>query len=176
MDLSTILGALTDGGATEEISKTTGASSSQVTDLLSSALPALLGAMQNNSTDTTKAEGLSKALDDHAEADTSDITSFLKNVDKEDGEKIINHVLGDDKEKVTTELAAKSGLDVSQVISTLSSYAPLLLTLLGQQKKSSSTSGGLDVASLLGGLLGGNSNNSDLASTLMSGLSGLLKK
>ncbi|MFV0254750.1 MAG: DUF937 domain-containing protein [Erysipelotrichaceae bacterium] len=171
MDLNSILSAVTSAGS-EQISKTTGADSSQVTDLLSSALPTLLGAMKNNAGDKSKAAGLSKALDDHAQDDITDVAAFLKTVDVEDGAKILKHLLGNDNEKIQSKLADKSGLDISQVATSLSSIAPLLLSFLGQQKQKSSNND-LDLGSLIGGFIGGDNN---IAETLMDGLSGFLKK
>ncbi len=171
MDISTILKALGESG-TAELTKQTGASDSQINTLMKDALPALLGAMQNNAKDSNGAAGLSKALDDHANDDISDIAGFLKNVDMKDGAKILSHVFGSNESKVENALAEKSGLSTDQVVKSLSSIAPLLLSFLGKEKKSKSSNDG-DLLSMLGGMLGG--NTSDLAETLLGGLSNLFK-
>ncbi len=176
MDYSSILKMLGDSG-TSELSKVTGASDSQISDLISDALPALLGAMQNNAKDTNAASGLAKALDDHAGDDISDIGSFLKNVDLNDGAKILSHVLGSDQSKVQDALAKKNGLSADQVSTGLASLAPLLLTFLGKEKKSKSSSNGdVDLMSMLGGFLGSGGKNNDLLGSLLGGVSDLFKK
>ncbi|MFV0479955.1 MAG: DUF937 domain-containing protein [Anaerorhabdus sp.] len=174
MDIQTILSALGDSGASQ-LSEKTGASSSQITDLMSSALPALMSAMQSNATSTDGAQGLAKALDDHAEADTSDITSFLKNVDLDDGAKILSKIFGSNESTVQNALAEKSGLSASQVSTSLASIAPLLLSFLGQEKKSTSSSSGTDLTSMLGSLLGGGSSSSNGLESLLKGVTGLFK-
>ncbi|MFV0556854.1 MAG: DUF937 domain-containing protein [Lactovum sp.] len=166
MDISSILGALGDTG-TKELSKATGVSDSQVTDLITAALPTILGAMQKNAKDSKSAESLSKALDDHASSDISDVSSFLKNVDLDDGAKILSHVLGNDKSAVQNNLTEKTGLDSGQVTQILTSLAPLLLTFLGQKKQESSDN---DLLSLFTGLVSGNK------SSLLGSLLGLFKK
>lgn len=173
MDINSILKVLGESG-TSELSKAAGASDSQITDLVSAALPTLLGAMQNNAKDSESAAGLAKALDDHAADDISDVGSFLKNVDTKDGAKILSHVLGSNTSAVESSLAEKSGMDAGQVANVLTYIAPLLLTFLGQQKKSSSNSN--DLVSLFGGLLGQSQGKSGLTDTLLGAVTGLFKK
>ncbi|MFV0379813.1 MAG: DUF937 domain-containing protein [Anaerorhabdus sp.] len=169
MDLNTIVKMLGDG-ATNELKEKTGASSNQISDLMSNALPTILSAMQNNAKDDAGAASLSKALDDHANDDISDIGAFLKNVDVNDGAKILSKVFGSEDKNIQSQLAEKSGLSADQVSTSLASLAPLLLSFLGKQKKQSS---GNDVMSMIGGLMGG--ANSDMAQTLLKGVKGFFK-
>jgi len=124
--------------------------------------------MQKNSESEEGAFQLDKALDDHAQTDVSDINSFLDQVDTEDGMKILNHILGNDREteRVEKNLAARTGADKDQVAGILSMAAPLLMSYLGKEKQKSKqkTSGDSKDAlmSMLGSMLSGGSGDSGL--------------
>lgn len=169
MDLQTILSMLGENGTTE-LTKKTGANKDQVTTLIQNALPTLLSTMKSNASNEDGVKGLSKALDDHAGDDISDIGSFLKNVDMEDGSKILSKVFGSKTETVKQQLSDKSGLTMDQVTNSLASIAPLLLSMLGKEKKAK---GNTDVTSMLGGLLGGDMG--DLAGDLLKGVGKFFK-
>ncbi|MFA7462751.1 MAG: DUF937 domain-containing protein [Anaerovoracaceae bacterium] len=169
MDLMTLL---REGIASEDsvktMSKKSHASTDQVSAVLMSAIPALMAGMQKNSESDEGASQLDIALDDHAQTDVSDITSFLDQVDSEDGMKILNHILGNDREteRIEKNLAARTGAGKEQVAGILSMAAPLLMSILGKEKQKSKqkTSGdSKDVLmSMLGSMLSGGSGDSDL--------------
>ena len=138
MDYASIL-KLLSGTGTSELSKKSGANDSVVSSLLTDALPVILGAMTNNAKDEKGASSLSKALDDHAGADISNLGSFLQNVDLADGAKILGHVFGSKQDTVKEGLAKKNGLDIEQVGTILGTLAPLVLTYLGQEKNNTTT-------------------------------------
>jgi len=169
MDLSNLLSTLTSADSLNAISKTSGAKPSQVSALLTTALPVLLKGMQTNASSEKGASALASALDQHASSNVSNIGSFLSNIDLGDGAKIIGHILGGNNTQVQTGLAKKSGLTSSQVGSILSSVAPLLLSLIGSKKQSSNT-GLSGLGGLLGGLLGSQKSSSSLDSILSSAL------
>ena len=99
------------------------------------ALPALLKALSSNADTNDGAESLAGALDQHRGDQVDDIKEYLRNVDAEDGAKILNHILGNKNQSVQNKLAKQSGLEKSQVSGLLSQIAPLLLGSLGQQKE-----------------------------------------
>lgn len=138
MDLMSLL---VDGIVSENSVKTIGKKSNsspeQVSTVLMSAIPMLIAQMQKNAETENGASKLSNALDMHAKDDVSDISDFLKNVDTEDGGKILNHIMGTkkDAEKVETNLAVKTGLKKTQVAGILALAAPLLLSYLGKEKQ-----------------------------------------
>jgi len=160
MDLSKMLkDTLLGSSSINTLSETSGANKNQVQQVLMDALPTLVQSMQKNASTKSGADSLSKALSDHAKDDTSNIGSFLKNVDLEDGAKILGHILGDKTKTVESGAAKRTGLTASQAGTILASAAPLLLNLLGQKKaeedQKESGSGGLFsvlASALLGGL------------------------
>jgi hypothetical protein len=153
MDLSSLLSTVISSDSVSAISKTSGAKPSQVSDLLSKAIPVLVKGMQQNASTEQGASSLASALAQHAGSNISNLGSYLGGIDLKDGSKIIGHILGGSSGQVQSGLAQKTGLTSSQVGSILSSVAPLLLSLIGKKQ---STSGG-GIGSLLGSLLGSQS-------------------
>lgn len=167
MEASSILQTMLSASSIKGMSKTTGASQEQVAAILSQAMPVLL----NGATKQTKgaaAKGFSQALADHAQNSTSNIGSFLKNVDLDDGAKIISHLLGSSTDSKTKSIAKAAGVDVGTTSSVLSAIGPLLMSLLGQ------SAGGNTSGSALGSIIGGlaqNVNVGDLLGGLLGGTS-----
>ncbi len=155
MDIMDLLsGQLENDNVLNQLSKSTGADTSQVQQLIKLGLPTLLQSLEKNASTEQGASSLAKALDNHKDDEVDDIERFLENVDREDGAKILNHVLGNNKEKVQNNLANQTGLQANQVLNVMSMLAPMLLGTLGKQKASNNVdSSGL--ASMLTGILGG---------------------
>ncbi|MBR5430571.1 MAG: DUF937 domain-containing protein, partial [Firmicutes bacterium] len=158
----------------------------EVKSVLLSALPAMLSGAKGQASNRDTAAGFAGALDSHAKDDTSDVTAFLSHVDIKDGDKIVGHLLGGDKEAATRAAAKKAGLSTAATGSILGAAAPLLMSLLGQQvtqavqaqtqTQTVLPTGGAQQASssgvgLLAGLLGGGQQP---AATQQQGLGGLL--
>ena len=163
MDLNSIISVLAAGNNANEIGKQFNVDTNKVTQVITGALPTLIGAMQKNAATESGAASLGKALTSHL----GDTSLNLSSSSLADGGKILSHILGGNSNSVFAALAKQTGTTSSQVSGILSSIAPLLLGLLGKGQKSSNTGlGGL--GGLLGGLLGGSGSSSN------SGLGGLL--
>ena len=185
MDIQKLLSELLSADSVKGLSKAAGASQKDVKKVVAAVLPSLLGGAKTQAESSDTAEGFTQALSDHAKDDTSDIKSFLANVDLEDGAKIIGHLLGGNQENTTKAISAQTGVSTKKTGNILSSLAPLLMSLLGQQTGSDSSGssigslmgsllGNVDITSVLGGLLGGSSSNSSGSMNLGSLLGGLL--
>jgi len=161
-----LIGSLLGGDTVSTLSKSSGAKKSEVESVIGAALPLLISGMQKSSKTKKGEASLEKALSDHASDDVTDVKSFLKNVDAQDGAKILEHLLGDDAKKTISSLSKKAGTTKSQTTSILVQLAPLLLSLLGKQNQSSSSS----IGSILGSLLGDSSDDGD--DSLLSALLG----
>lgn len=161
--LDQLMDTMLGSSSVKSLSSISGADDKQVQQVLTEALPTLVQNMQKNASTKSGEAALSTALSDHAKDDTSDIGSFLNNVDLEDGDKIVSHILGSDKANVKYGISQKSGINAGQIGTILAAAAPLLLSLLGNKKnetQSESNSGG-GLGDLLGSLLGGNDNDSN---------------
>ena len=171
MDITSLVNTLMSGDSLNGISQLTNTSSQETQNVLSAALPMLLNGAQAQSQDTSTADGFGNALFTHGKQDTSNLTSFLQGVDLEDGDKIIGHLLGANQTSAVNEIASQTGVSTKSTGTILAAVAPLLLSLLGQQlgcnnansnaglvgSLATSLLGGMNMNSLLGGLLGGGS-------------------
>lgn len=155
MDILTMITQqLSDPKVLEQLSKSTGAKPNQVQKLTQTGLPTMLKALQQNAATPEGAKSLDKALEDHKEDKVNDILGFLKNVDTNDGAKILEHVFSNKNETVQANLAQKAGMDKNQVVALMTQLAPLLLGVLGNQKKTEQGKQG-DIMKLLGSIIGG---------------------
>lgn len=150
------------------ISQKTGIDASQATNVVSSGLPALMGAMQNNLSSADGASGLLSALTSgkHDGSILDNLGGFLNGGDFSDGSKILGHVLGGNQDTMVQGLSSKTGVDSSIISKILPMLAPIVMGYLGKQTKSKGVSNGSDLSGMLGGLLGGAGGNSMLTSVL----------
>ena len=150
--LSIITQQLSDPKALEELGKKAGAQPYQTQKLAQTALPALLKTLQQNASTVDGAKSLNKALEEHKNDKVDDIFTFLQNVDTNDGAKMLQHILGSKNETVQKDMAKKAEMDTNQVATLLTQLAPLVIGMLGNQKKQQK--GNSDLMNLLGGVLG----------------------
>lgn len=159
MDMNDILKMMMTSGAADQVSKQTGISAADAAAVMQDVLPILLKGMQGQATNKSTQQGFLQALADHSKDDTSDITKFIKNVDTEDGDKIVNHLLGStQKEEVAAKAKKKRGIDTKTVLKIMAILAPLLMSKMGstaQTAKASSKSSSNDMLDIVGGLLDG---------------------
>ncbi|UBM60254.1 DUF937 domain-containing protein [Marinilongibacter aquaticus] len=146
------------------VSGETGAPQNKTADVLSMALPVLMGAMQKNASSSQGAAGLLNAVQGKHDGGILDNLGslFQGGVDqsvKQDGEGILGHVLGSKQNMVQNALSQKSGLDAGQVGQILKVAAPILMGVLGKQARQNNVNDASGLTSMLGGLLGGGSGS-----------------
>ncbi|WP_335965251.1 DUF937 domain-containing protein [Galbibacter sp. PAP.153] len=155
------------------ISNETGTSEGKTSDLLSMALPLLTGAMKKNASTPEGAQGLMGAINSKHDGSILDNLGgfFGGGVDQSalnDGAGILGHVLGRKQSSVENALSSKTGIDAGTVGNILKMAAPLILGYLGRQTKQNNISGSNDMSSLLGSMLGGQSQeNQSLITSLI---------
>ena len=166
MDINSLLSTLLSSDSVSGVSKATKADDKEVQSVLNAALPLLLKGAKKQSEDKDTAASFATALLSHGKKDTSNLSSFLKNVDLDDGSKIIGHLLGKDDDSVK-KIAKSSGVSAKKTGDILSAAAPLLMSLLGQESASKKSDNNValeiagallknvDVGDLIGDLLGG---------------------
>ena len=162
MDLTSLMQTMLSSDSIAKMSEKTGTSTDEVKSVLFSVLPELLSGVQGQASGQDTVAGFAGALDAHAKDDTSDIAAFLSQVDLEDGDKIVSHLLGGGKAAATDAAAQKAGLGTAATGSILGAAAPLLMSLLGQQAtqtvQAQPNAGAQQASSgagLLAGLVGG---------------------
>lgn len=141
-------------------SANTTADKDKVSSVLGMALPLILGAMKNNTKEPQGAENLNKAL----QSDKHD-GALLNNLDSKDaenlsgeGNKILGHVLGNKQGGIIKTIATALNLDENSVGKILQMAAPVVMGLLGKQKRKDNveTSG---LSGLLSSVMGANASH-----------------
>ena len=151
----------------------TGQPENKTADVLSMAMPLLLGAMKKNVSSPQGAEGLMSALSSKHDGSILDNLGglFGGGVDDSvmnDGAGILSHVFGGKQPQVENALSQKSGMDAGSIASILKIAAPIVMGFLGKQKAQSNVSDASGLNSLLGGMLGGQpQQNQSLITTLL---------
>jgi hypothetical protein len=155
------------------MARETGQTENKMADVLSMAMPLLLGAMKKNVSDEKGADGLMEALSGkHTGSILENLGGlFGGGVDKEvidDGTGILGHVFGKKQPAVENALSKKSGLDAGTVAQILKIAAPIVMGYLGRQKARNKIEDASDMNTLLGSMLGGQpSENQSLIMSLI---------
>lgn len=141
----------------------TNQSESKTADVLSMAMPILMGAMKRNASTPGGAQGLMNALSSKHDGSILDDLGglFGGGVDQnvmDDGAGILGHILGSKQPQVENALSSKSGLDAGSISQILKVAAPILLGFLGKQSRQQNVSNPDALSGLLGGLMGGGSS------------------
>ena len=142
------------------VAGSTGQDKGKTGDVLSLGLPVLMKAMERNVSTPQGAEGLMGAISGKHNGSILDNLGglFDGGVDanvKQDGSKILGHILGDKRAGVEQVLGQKSGMDTGAVDDIMKVAAPILMGVLGKQANKGGVSSAGDLSGLLGGLLGG---------------------
>jgi len=151
----------------------TGQPENKTADVLSMAMPLLLGAMKKNVSSPQGAEGLMSALSSkHSGGILDDLGGlFGGGVDDSvmsDGAGILGHVFGGKQPQVENALSQKSGMDAGSIANILKIAAPIVMGFIGKQTSQNKVSDANGLNSLLGGLLGGQpKQNQSLITTLL---------
>lgn len=159
-----------DGDAIQQMGNQLGTDQATTSKAVSTALPMLVGALANNTSQGGGAQALASALDrDHDGSILDDVVGFLGQGGGSQGmgAGILKHVLGGRQGNVENALGKVAGLDSKQASGLLAMLAPLVMGALAKQKQN----GGLDAGGLAGMLAGDRqrvTNNPQAGSLLQS--------
>lgn len=151
----------------------TGQPEDKTADVLSMAMPLLLGAMKKNTSDPKNAAGLINALSSKHNGSILDNLGGLfeggvNNDVINDGAGILGHVLGNKQSNVENAISQKSGVDAGSVAQILKIAAPIVMGFLGRQKAQGNVNDANGLSSLLGSMLGGQpQQNQSLITSLL---------
>lgn len=145
------------------VSNETGQSQTKTQNVLTMALPVLMEAMKRNAATPEGGARLMNALNTKHDGSILDNLGdlFAGGVNesvKQDGSKILGHILGTKTQSVEKAIGKKSGIDSESVDNILNVAAPVLLGLIGKQSKQNNINNPSDLIGLLSGFL---TNNSD---------------
>lgn len=140
------------------LSSQTGQSKSKTTALLNLAIPVMLQAMQRNSATKEGALGLLNAITNkHDGSILNNLNSIFSdsslNAVEKDGGKILGHVFGTRQKNIQNALSKQSGVSNNSVTKVLKIAAPVVLSILGKQKRNSSVNDTKDLSKMISNLL-----------------------
>ena len=150
--LNLLMGTLANDNSVNALSNKTGVDTSLLTKLLPLAVPILLKALTNNAAKEGGTQSLLTALGQHTS--TRAIPQQIEEVDEDDGQKIVAHILGNDSDKIVSALAQETGMKDAQVSRSLGAIAPALMSMLSGTANSVHSSGvnladGLDLTDVM---------------------------
>ena len=135
MNLEALLGLL-QGQDLGKLAEQVGGNEGQVKSGVMAALPAMLTALSKNTGTEKGAQELSNALETkHDGSILNNLSGYLSNPDLKDGAGILNHLFGSQTSNVANAVSQSSGLDSNGSMKMLQMLAPVLMGMLGQQKK-----------------------------------------
>lgn len=135
MNLEALLGLL-QGQDLGQLAEQVGGNEGQVKSGVMAALPAMLTALSKNTGTEKGAEELNNALETkHDGSILNNLSEYLSNPDLKDGAGILNHLFGSQTSNVANAVSQSSGLDSNGSMKMLQMLAPVLMGMLGQQKK-----------------------------------------
>ena len=156
MDMETIMKMMLTSGALEQVSGMLGVDDKSAETAIKYVMPLLLQGMQSQMKSDDTKYGFLQALNDHSKQDTKDLKKAVKNVDVDDGYKIVKHLLGAEEEELAAKAKKKSGLDTKTILKIMAILAPILMSKMGQTaKKETAKSSSGDMMKVVGGLLDG---------------------
>lgn len=135
MNLEALLGLL-QGQDLGQLAEQVGGNEGQVKNGVMAALPAMLTALSKNTGTEKGAQELNNALETkHDGSILNNLSGYLSNPDLKDGAGILNHLFGNQTSNVANAVSQSSGLDINGSMKMLQMLAPILMGMLGQQKK-----------------------------------------
>ena len=135
MNLEALLGLL-QGQDLGQLAEQVGGNEGQVKNGVMAALPAMLTALSKNTGTEKGAQELNNALETkHDGSILNNLSGYLSNPDLKDGAGILNHLFGNQTSNVANAVSQSSGLDINGSMKMLQMLAPVLMGMLGQQKK-----------------------------------------
>ena len=135
MNLEALLGLL-QGQDIGNLASQVGGNEGEAKKGVRAALPAMLAALGKNAGTEKGAEELNNALEKKHDGSILDnLSGYLSNPDLKDGAGILNHLFGNQTSNVANAVSQSSGLDTNGSMKMLQMLAPILMGMLGQQKK-----------------------------------------
>ena len=178
MDLSDLLNSSMGQSIVKSVAGQFGLDESQATAAVHTAIPAILSGINQNAQTPEGAQSLNNALESKHDGSLLDNLGSILGGNlgelQQDGGGILGHVFGNNVDAVQNSVAEKTGISASKIGPIITMLAPIVMAYLGKQKSASNVGAG-GLGDLLGGLLGGGSQQSS-GGGVMGIVTGLLDK
>lgn len=154
--LNTEIGEQLLGKASNETSE----KKESIAAALSTAMPLILSAMKRNAQKDDGAASLDRAL--NSDKHNGNLLQNLSDVDssslQNEGSKILDHIFGGKQSGINSTLSKTLNMDENSIASILKMAAPIILSILGSQKRKENVSQG-GLTDLIGSVLGNSASN-----------------
>lgn len=154
--LNTEIGEQLLGKASNETSE----KKESIAAALSTAMPLILSAMKRNAQKDDGAASLDRAL--NSDKHNGTLLQNLSDVDssslQNEGSKILDHIFGGKQSGINSTLSKTLNMDENSIASILKMAAPIILSILGSQKRKDNVSQG-GLTDLIGSVLGNSASN-----------------
>lgn len=155
MGLIDLLTGNTGNQVAERAENKFGISRNQVLALLAVAAPFIISYLSKKSQSPNEAESLNTALDkDHDGSILNDVSQAEAR--QSEGNSILNHIFGEEKQTVESQLSQKTGISIDKIGPVLSMLAPIIMGYIGKEKQQNNVGAG-GLGGLLDGILGNTS-------------------
>lgn len=172
MDLSQLLSSGLGQQVISGIGSQVGTTEEETSSVVNSAIPVLMGMLNKNAASEQGASSLLGALSqDHDGSILDNIQGFLSAGNTSEGNGILGHILGGNKNVVEEQISNQTGVSSANVAKIMALLAPIIMGYLGSEKKSKNISTGGGMGDLLGSLMGG-SGSSSLGGNILSSVLG----
>lgn len=148
---------LRNSGALGQLASQYNLGDNQVEDVVKSVLPEFSKNINRNTANPDGLKSFMDAINDHKNDPVDDMLNNIRNVDSNDGDKILGHIFGNDKQEVEKRVSKNQGIDIGSVSGILKNLAPLLMGLFGRQVANRSNLTGSTGGGFLESFLGGDS-------------------
>ena len=170
LNIQDLINERLSGDALSQLSQQIGADPGTTSNAVLAAIPMLLGGMARNTQSGDGASSLLGALDrDHDGSVLDDVVGFLGQGGGGNGDGILGHIFGSNRQNVESGISQASGLNLGQVAQLLPLLAPIVMGVLGRTQRQEN----LDAGSLAG-LLGQENQHAMATSPLFGALSQVL--
>ncbi len=170
MDITQLLNGALGQQVIQGIGKQAGTSAQDTSAVIQAAAPVLMGMLQQNASSSQGATSLLNALNQHDGSILSSLTEFLKTGDTKDGNGILRHILGSNKDKVEQAISKQTNVSTANVAKIIALLAPILMGYLGQQKKSKKVQSSNGLGDLLGSITGDSGTASNIGASILSSI------
>lgn len=138
-DIGNLMGTLMQPDKHEEsknLASKAGVDTNDFAKIASIGLPLLLQGMNRNNQSKQGLESFNQALNQHQERNNYEsFNQFSKNVDPQDGDKIVRHVFNNEQEDVNNSVADRLGVNPDTVKRTMAILAPIAIKYLADRKR-----------------------------------------
>ena len=133
----------------------------KVKSALGMALPMIMGAIKKNVDSPEGAEDLNRELkkEKHDGSVLDKLGVGRLSGLMGEGSGILSHVLGGSQSKIASAVGSAIGMDASKVSKLLQMAAPVIMGILGKQKRKDNIDSGGGISDLVGSVLGTNSSH-----------------